>query len=180
MVPEFSIVRGNPLVLAPLKLPVAPPATMIRPPLHRLPADQLNVPVIVTSAFPASVPEENVRTGRLCAALKFTVAPLSVTAPVVKIGPRRLCVPPGKPMLPAPVMLPPARLLKLPDRFSAVPARRSISPLLLPLEARFKVPAVTLTVPELLKVTAVKSVVVPAPLLLKVPLLLNAWAAAEL
>ena len=91
-----------------------------------MPADQLNVPVKVTFALPASVPAENVRLGKVCAALKFTVAPLRFTWPVGANCPAKLCVPPVKPMLPAPVMLPPARLLKLPDRFSAVPASRSI------------------------------------------------------
>ena len=92
----------------PVKFAVAPLLTTVRPPPDIMPADQLSEAVRVTFALPASVPAENVRLGKVCAALKFTVAPLRFTGPVGRNCPAKVCVPPGKLIVPAPLIVPPA------------------------------------------------------------------------
>ena len=103
-------------------------------------------------------------------ALKFTV-------PVGRNCPPKLCAPPLKLIVPAPPRAGPLEgKLNGAPRFSVAPAATSIGRLLTPPALSSKVPSVKFTVPVLLKATPLKLVRVPAPLLLKVPALLKAWA----
>jgi hypothetical protein len=66
------------LVFVPDKLPVAPLAKMVRPLPVMFPPVQFKEPLIVKSPLPVSVPLVKERLGRLCGALKTTVAELIV------------------------------------------------------------------------------------------------------
>src|SRR6266550_3513306 len=110
----------------------------------------------------------------LLGVLNIASLPVRTSGPVARYVPRRLVVPLANLSVPVPVTLEAVVSVETPPANSSVAAPPIVNaPLLVPPAARLSVPLCTSTVPVLLNVTPENAVVVPAPVLIKVPAFRN-------
>ena len=84
--PSFSNTRLKSCVVL-FIVNVAPLAMIVRPLPVIKPPDQFNVPVIVTSPLPVSVPEKKTTLVKLMPPVKLTVAPLKLSCAALTCAP---------------------------------------------------------------------------------------------
>ena len=163
----------------PLPLQVWAPAPRVRmPEPPSTPPVWVRVPTEV-AALNSVVPPDRFRTSVLTCGVKEAMPPLVTMAPLwlkFAVGMAKLTEPPEVAMVPRLSKREPAsRPSTAPPVWNVAPELRLIVPELEPLPAaKFSTPAWTLEVPELVKLTLalpVPRVVVPAPVLLRTPVL---------
>src|SRR5438876_289639 len=110
----------------------------------------------------------------LLGVLNVASPPVRTSGPVARYVPRRLVVPLSNLSVQVPATLEAVVSVEIPPANSSVAAPPIVNaPLLVPPAARLSAPLCTSTVPVLLNVTPENAVVVPAPVLIKVPAFRN-------